>query len=170
VIHRAGIGLAVVLTVGLVGVQGARARSSNVVSYAAGDVWPTAIRFLRVDRDYNVKEKDEVAGYIIFDVVENKRTYRGSLELVKTTDGDGRAATQMVVTLTELPRHFEVALLDKLTAKLRDERGPPGPPPPRQPPPSSPSPPDHGSPPKQPVPTPEPSGLPKPPVWGPEVR
>ncbi|MEA2699803.1 MAG: hypothetical protein QOI66_4074 [Myxococcales bacterium] len=167
--HRGGIGLAVVMAAGLGGLQRAQARSSNVVSYAAADVWPTAIRFLRVDRDYNVKEKDEVAGYIIFDVVENKRTYRGSLELVKTTDGDGRAATQMVVTLAELPRHFEVALLDKLSTKLRDERGPPGPPPPKQPPPSAPGTPDHG-PPRQPPPTPEPGGLPKPPVWGPEVR
>jgi len=146
----------------------ASARSTSVVSYAAGDVWPTAIRFLRVDRDYVIKEKDETAGYVIFEATENKRPYRGTLELVGTTDGDGRAATQLVVTLAELPRHFEVALLDKLAAKVRDERGPPTAPPAKRPPPSPPPP--GGETPAPKLPAPEPGTLPKPPVWGPEVR
>ena len=155
----------------------AHARSSIVVPYPVADVWPTAIRFLRVDRDYAIKEKDETAGYVIFDVVENKKTYRATLELVAATDREGRAGTQLVATLGELPRHFEVALLDKLSAKLRDERGPPPPPPPpapaapKRPTPAPPGPPgaNPDAPPARP-PSTDPSGLPKPPVWGPEVK
>lgn len=145
----------------------ASARSSNVVSYPAADVWPTAVRFLRVDRDYTIKEKDETAGYVIFEASENKRPYRGTLELIASTDGDGRAATQIVVTLADLPRHFEVALLDKLSSKLRDERGPPPAPPGKRPPPPQPGTPENPAP---KLPAPEPGNLPKPPTWGPEVR
>jgi hypothetical protein len=147
----------------------AHARSSSVVSYAVADVWPAALRFLRVDRDYTIKEKDEAAGYILFELTENKRPIRAALELVKTTDSEGRSATQLIVTIQELPRHYEVALLDKLTGKLREERGPPPPPPPPAP-----------AAPKRPTPpampdnpggkSPADGGLPRPPIWGPEVR
>lgn len=139
----------------------AQARSLSTVSYPPADVWPAAIRFLRVDRDYAIKEKDESAGYVLFEAVENKRPYRAALELVKTTDGDGRAATQLIVTVADLPRHYELSLLDKLAAKLRDERGPPGPPPPKRPPPP---PPADGNTAKAPAPGNE---LPRAPTWGP---
>ena len=72
----------------------AHARSSVVVPYTIAEVWPAAIRFLRVDRNYRVREKDEPAGYVLFDLPENKRTYRAALEMVKTTDDEGRVATQ----------------------------------------------------------------------------
>ena len=155
----------------LLGGAAVQARTSNVVPYPVADVWPTAIRFLRVDRDYTIKEKDETAGYVIFDVVENKKTYRATLELVAATDREGRSGTQLVATLGDLPRHFEVALLDKLAAKLRDERGPPTPEPPKRPAPA-PTPPGSGGPDAPPAkpPSTDPGGLPKPPVWGPEVR
>ncbi|HET6284191.1 MAG TPA: hypothetical protein VFH73_24755 [Polyangia bacterium] len=160
-IGRRARGAAVLLPLLLCLPGAAQARSLATVSYAAVDVWPAAIRFLRVDRDYGIKEKDEAAGYVLFEAIENKRPYRAALELVKTTDGEGRAATQLIVTVADLPRHFELSLLDKLAAKLRDERGPPGPPPPRR----APAPPAaDGSAPKPPASAGE---LPRPPVWGP---
>jgi hypothetical protein len=149
------------LLVGLAGPATAHARSLATVSYPAAEVWPAAIRFLRVDRDYAIKEKDEAAGYLLFEATENKRPYRAALELVKTTDGDGRAATQLILTVADLPRHFELSLLDKLGAKLRDERGPPGPPPSKR----APAPPAaDGNPPKPPAGAGE---LPRAPTWGP---
>src|SRR5262249_5788406 len=101
------------------------ARSSVVVPYTLSEVWPAAIRFLRVDRNYRVREKDEPAGYVLFDLPENKRTYRGALEMVKTTDDEGRAATQLNCSIADLPRRYEVTLLDLLAAKVAEERGPP---------------------------------------------
>ena len=46
----------------------AGARNASLVPYPTADVWPAAVRFLRVDRDYQLKEKDEAAGYILFDI------------------------------------------------------------------------------------------------------
>ena len=151
----------------------ASARSSVVVSYTIGEVWPAAIRFLRVDRNYRVREKDQPAGYVLFDLPENKRTYRGALEMVKTTDDEGRVATQITCSITDLPRRYESTLLDQLAAKVSEERGPPpahrppvaGDPPPKE------NPPPENQPDPKPAPKPDEgdlSQLPKPPTWGPK--
>lgn len=105
----------------------ALARSTVILPYAAGDLWPTAVRFVRVDRGYSIREKDETAGYILFDYLDGTRSYRAALELVPTTDTDGRPSTQAVVSISDLPRHYETALLDRLAARVREERGPPPP-------------------------------------------
>jgi len=133
-VRRAGATLGLALAMGIgVAPSAALARSAVVVPYPIGDVWPATVRFLRVDHDYLIKEKDEPAGYLLFEVTENRRGYRAAIELVKTADGDGRAATQIVCTIADLPRRYEASLLDKLSAKVRDERGPPAPAP-RKPP------------------------------------
>jgi hypothetical protein len=117
----------------------ALARSTAVLPYPLADVWSTAVRFVRVDRGYTVREKDEESGYILFDMVEGGRTYKASLELIRATDDLGREATRAVFSIPDLPRHYETVLLDKLSAKVRDERGSPAPaPPPRKPPPERP--------------------------------
>ena len=105
----------------------ALARSTVILPYAAGDLWSTAVRFVRVDRGYSIREKDETAGYILFDYLDGTRSYRAALELVPTTDTDGRPGTQAVVSISDLPRHYETALLDRLAAKVREERGAPPP-------------------------------------------
>jgi hypothetical protein len=108
----------------------ALARSTAVLSYPLGDVWSTAVRFVRVDRGYTVKEKDEESGYILFEMVEGSKTYKASLELIRATDDQGRDSTRAAFSIPDLPRHYETMLLDKLTAKVREERGSPAPPPP----------------------------------------
>lgn len=126
----------------------AAARSASVLPYPASDVWSSAVRFIRVDRGYEIREKDESAGYILFDLTEGSRKYKGSLELVRTSD-EGREATRAIFSLPDLPRHYEVLLLDKLALKVREERGTPPPPPPRKPPEKAP-PPDGGTLPRAP--------------------
>ena len=128
----------------------AQARSTAVLSYPLGDVWSTAVRFVRVDRGYAVKEKDEESGYILFDMVEGSKTYKASLELIRATDDQGRDATRAAFSIPDLPRHFETMLLDKLSAKVREERGSPAPPPPPKKPDEKPAPPDAGALPKAP--------------------
>jgi hypothetical protein len=107
----------------------ASAKSAVTVPYPFGEVWPAAIRLLRVDRGYVVREKDEASGYVLFDVPEAGRTYRAALELVATSDAEGRPATQILCSMSELPRHHENTLLERLQAKVRAERGVPAPPP-----------------------------------------
>jgi hypothetical protein len=115
----------------------ALARSALLLPYPVSEVWSSAVRFIRVDRGYVVREKDPGNGYILFDLGEGGKTYKGALELIRATDQDGRDATRAALSLPDLPRHYEAMLLDKLAAKVREERGsppPPPPPPPRQPP------------------------------------
>ena len=116
----------------------AQARSSVVLSYPVAEIWPTAIRYLRVDRGATVREKDADSGYVLFDLPEAQKSYKGSLEFVRTSDGDDREATRVVINLPDLPRHFELSLLDKLTLKVKDEYGAPAPARPRKPPPEAP--------------------------------
>jgi hypothetical protein len=103
----------------------ASARSTSSLPYPSSGVWTAAVRYLRVDRGLTIREKDESAGYVLFDYADGGKTYHGALELVALTDEDGRASTQISVSLAGLPRRFEGAILDGLAAKVRDERGPP---------------------------------------------
>ena len=115
------------------------ARTLEVVPYPVADVWPSTVRFLRVDRNFPIREKDDDAGYILFDYLDGPKTCKGSLELIRITDRDGRDATRLAVSIPELPHRYEQMLLDRLVAKLRDDRGPPAPPP-RKPEPTPPNP------------------------------
>jgi hypothetical protein len=112
----------------------ALARSSSLLPYSTADMWPTAVRFLRIDRGAAIREKDPDSGYVLFDLPEGGKSFKGSLELVRATDGEGRESTRVVITLPDLPRHFEGVLLDKLASKAREEYGSPAPGPPRRPP------------------------------------
>jgi hypothetical protein len=161
-VRRAGVTLALTIAIGVVPAA-ALARSALVVPYPIADVWPATVRFLRVDHDYPIKEKDEPAGYLLFELSENRRAYRAALELVRTVDSDGRAATQIVCTIGDLPRRYEVTMLDKLSAKIRDERGTPAPPPRKAPPAPAPDKKPDGKPEQKP-PTGDLSELPRPPT------
>lgn len=103
----------------------ASARSTSSLPYPSSGVWTAAVRYLRVDRGLPIREKDESAGYVLFDYADGGKTYHGALELVGLTDEDGRASTQISVSLAGLPRRFEGAILDGLAVKVREERGPP---------------------------------------------
>jgi hypothetical protein len=122
----------------LVGVPLAHARSLGTVPYPIADVWPSTVRFLRIDRNCTIREKDDAAGYILFDYPEGAKVYKGAVELVRTSDNEGREVTKVIMSLPDLPRHYERLLIDKLGDKLREDRGSPAPPPPRKPAPPSP--------------------------------
>lgn len=105
------------------------ARSDRLVIYAADRVFPTAVRFLRIDAHAKLTEKDAGAGYVLFEVTIDGKSYPGSLELI-TADSTGRPAARLVLTIEGQPSYVEAVLLDKLEAKLRAELGNPPPPPP----------------------------------------
>jgi hypothetical protein len=105
------------------------ARTTEIASYPISDVWPAAVRFMRVDRGFPVREKDEAAGYILFEYTEGPKSCKGSLELIRANDSEGREATRIAISIPDLSRRVERMLLDKLVAKLSDDHGPPAPPP-----------------------------------------
>jgi len=110
-----------------------RLQHDRVVSYPADQVWPTAIRFLRVDRAYTLIDRDRESGFILFDFPLDNRPDapqgRGSLELVATTDPVGRPAVRLQFSTDAGPPHLPHALADGLSKKLKAERGQPAPPP-----------------------------------------
>lgn len=125
----------------------ADARSEKTLAYPREPAWATAVRFIRINAGFKVIEKDAEAGYVLFELHEEKKTFRGSLELIDVVK-DGRKVVRFVLTIEDRPQWVEIALLTKLERKLRAELGTPAPEPtprPRQ-----------DDPPKKAEPTPEP--------------
>src|SRR5690606_21975579 len=63
--------------------QPAAAKSQKKLRYTYEQVWPAALRFLRVDEGFTIVEKDAEAGYVLFEVAEDGKRFRGSLEIVR---------------------------------------------------------------------------------------
>jgi hypothetical protein len=112
-----------------------QARTERTLSYDVTKVWGTAVRFLRVDAGVTVIEKDPAAGYVLFSITEGKQTFRGSLEMF-AIEQDGRNATRFVIQIVDRPSYMEMAMIEKLQQKLRDELGSPAPAPTAKPAPS----------------------------------
>jgi hypothetical protein len=103
------------------------ARTEKILAYPRAEAWATSVRFIRVDAHLKVTEKDAEAGYVLFELHEDGKTFRGALELADVSD-EGRHAVRFVITLEDRPSWQEIALMGKLVGKLRDELGDPTPP------------------------------------------
>ena len=101
-------------------------------------VWGAAIRLIRVDQGYPIKDRDQSVGYFLFDYKDDGRMYPGSVELVRIAD-QGGGSIRVVMQIPAMPSYIERMLLDKLQKKLVDEYGEPAPPPeqPEEPPPET---------------------------------
>ncbi|MBC8068531.1 MAG: hypothetical protein IAG13_09375 [Deltaproteobacteria bacterium] len=108
---------------------------TRVLPYPMEHVWPTAVRYLRVDRGYTIVDRDPDAGFILFDfpIGPDDRTGRGSVELFATKDASGRASANVSVSTDGGPLHLPNAIIEGLGEKLRRERGQPTAPPRPQP-------------------------------------
>jgi hypothetical protein len=111
----------------------AEARSEKTLAYPRDQAWPAAVRFIRVDAKLKITEKDADAGYLIFELKEEKRTFRGSLEIIDAVK-DGRHVVRFVMQIEDRPEYEELELLNKLELKLRAELGLPAPAPTAPPP------------------------------------
>jgi hypothetical protein len=98
----------------------------RVLSYPIEQVWPTAIRYLRIDRGYKVTDRDEEAGYMLFEFpIDGERLGNGSVEMFATEDASGRPSVSVAVSTGAGPVHLPNAILDGIAAKVRAERGQP---------------------------------------------
>ena len=109
--------------------EAAWARSEKTLAYPRDQVWSTAVRFLAVDEHAKIAEKDADAGYVTFELRDEGRPYRGSLEVV-TVNREGHSAVRFVLQIADRPSCMELAMLARLEDKLRAELGSPAPPPP----------------------------------------
>lgn len=116
----------------------AKAAAESAQSYERA--WNTAVRYVRVDQNLKVTEKDIEAGYVAFDYVSSDSAHAtspGTLELVRLDGGKVR----IVVQLSKMPRFHEDVFLQGVLKKLREDYGDsaPPPPPPTKPAPAPPS-------------------------------
>jgi hypothetical protein len=103
----------------------ADAKSSYESPYGFDRTWNAALRLVRVDNGWNVTEKDEAGGYLLFDYKspESPKATPGSLELVRAREAD--APVSVLVQLPQMPRYHEQVLIDALSSKMRREYGDP---------------------------------------------
>ncbi len=135
--------LALVLVTAAAG--GALARSEKTLAYPRDQAWAAAVRFLVVDEHVKVTDKDTEAGYVVFELKDDGKTWRGSMEVV-TVEEDGRKSVLFVVQITDRPSWVELQMLTRLERKLQVELGSPAPASPRkkEPPPAAPKDPPAG--------------------------
>jgi hypothetical protein len=118
-------GIAVMLAIAL-SANGADAKTSYESPYGYERTWNAALRFVRVDMAWNVTEKDDKNGYIVFDYRSpegGKKVSSGTLELVRGRDGD--SPVSVLAQLPDMPHYHEQVLLDGLKMKMRREYGDP---------------------------------------------
>jgi hypothetical protein len=101
----------------------AGARTERTVHWTADRVFPTAVRFLRVDAKVTIIEKDADAGYVVFEITDDGKTYPGSLEVIPVSDDP--VEVKVAITIEDRPAYMEEVLLEKLEAKLKSELGSP---------------------------------------------
>lgn len=115
--------LGFVVALGL-GASDADARVEGGSAYTKSQTFSAALRFLRVDRGYEVVERDPDAAYLLFryPLPGQRKNADGSLEVVETSAG-----VKIYIQLPRLPEYHEAVLRDGLLRKLREEYGEPPP-------------------------------------------
>jgi hypothetical protein len=127
--HRRRPVLVAALCLALAGLAApAWARSEKTLAYPRDQVWPAAVRFLAVDERVKITDKDADAGYLVFELRDDGKVFRGSLEVVPVVR-DGRSQVRFVLQIADRPSWLEIAMLGRLETKLRAELGSPSPPP-----------------------------------------
>jgi hypothetical protein len=112
----------------------AHARSEGrTLGYPRDHVWSTTVRFLVVDEKAKVIEKDADAGYVLFEIKDDGKSYRGSLEII-TVMADGRPQIRFAIHVHDRPLWREASMVERLEKKVRAELGSPPPPPKKEPP------------------------------------
>jgi hypothetical protein len=101
---------------------GAEARSEAEARYSKAQTFSAALRYLRVDLDYEVVEKDPEAAYLIFKYAPpgQRQSSNGTMEIVASED-----RVRIYVKLPKMPEYHERVLRDGLLRKLREEYGEP---------------------------------------------
>ena len=96
--------------------------------YPYDQVWNAAVRLVRVDLGFEIMERDQEGGFVLFKYRGDSGTFNASLEVVRPAQG-GKVG--LVIQVPEMPRYTELWLLDRLNRKMHDDYGAPPRPVPR---------------------------------------
>jgi hypothetical protein len=100
----------------------AAAKSQVAVTYPADRVFAATVRFVRVDLDAKLLDKDADAGFVLFEWIDDGKPFRSAFEIA-TTERDGKQVVVIVLDIADRPDYLEQVLLDRLRAKLRADLG-----------------------------------------------
>lgn len=103
----------------------ADAKSAYDSAYGFDRTWNAGMRLVRVDLGLKISEKDEGAGYLLFDYKSpesGQKPVPGSMEFIRAKD---TGAVRVVVQIPQMPGYHEQVLVDHLARKLRNEYGEP---------------------------------------------
>jgi hypothetical protein len=100
------------------------ARTTRQTTYRYQQLWSSAVRFLRVDNGFAIKEQDKETGYLLFEYPDAGRSLVGSMELIPTVTNN-KKYINVNIRIQDMPTYVEVVLADKLVRKLRAEYGDP---------------------------------------------
>lgn len=103
----------------------ARAKSAYESAYGFERTWNAGMRLVRVDLGLKISEKDEGAGYLLFDYLSpesGKKPVPGSMEFIRSKE---TGAVRVVVQIPQMPGYHEQVLVDSLARKLRSDYGDP---------------------------------------------
>ncbi|MEM9696371.1 MAG: hypothetical protein AAGA56_27755 [Myxococcota bacterium] len=101
----------------------AYAEAKHECGYSYRQAFGTAVRLLKVDLGFEVKERDPDMGYVLFAYTSTEggsKVYRGAFAFVET-EGQVRVTLQ----IPEMPGYHEQVLLDRYRRKLLTEHGDP---------------------------------------------
>jgi hypothetical protein len=107
------------------GSNDARAKSSYESAYGYDRTWNAGMRLVRVDMGMKLTEKDEGAGYLLFDYKSpesGNKAVPGSMEFVRSKE---TGAVRVIVQIPQMPGYHEQVLIDALQRKMRAEYGDP---------------------------------------------
>ena len=130
------------LTASLFSAGRADAKTSRKVSHSYERVWPTTVRFLRIDEGLKIVEKDSETGYVLFELEDEGKIFSGSVEVVRRRDSSKRDAVELILNIHKRPSYMEHAILDRMLLKIQDELGRPKSPPRKKAPPKKEAPPE----------------------------
>lgn len=88
--------------------------------YTRAQTYNAAVRFIRVDRGFEIFEQDRETGYFLFKYSSDGQVSNGSIEVLQVGD-----RVKVVVQLPRMPEYHEHVLSDGLQRKLREEYGEP---------------------------------------------
>jgi hypothetical protein len=100
-------------------------KSHLIVPYPFEAAWPGALRFVRVEKGWKVSEQDKEAGFIRFELVEDRKPHAATLEVIRLRDAEERDVVRLQLQANDLARFQEAPILEQLARKLKDELGPP---------------------------------------------
>jgi hypothetical protein len=101
----------------------AHARVSTDFSYTKQQTYSAALRFLRVDKGFEIVERDADAAYLIFSYPapgQNGKLAQGTIEVIEVDE-----SVKLIVQLPKMPEYHEQLLADGLLTKLKREYGEP---------------------------------------------